>query len=335
MSAPTETTRPATSGAAADGALALVGEESAEPVLQFLLLKRLPYRTRIAWVAVCVLVAIAIQTALMSALAGVPFLAAAVLLSWVVGFDNRLDRRGLPRDPAWESAPFEKVREIVNLDAAMTRWDQSATDISSGTGFGVWFATGAGVGVLTLVTAGLAGLSAAWIVAVDGATLLLLQWFSGMRGVQRRPDLVLKARHLCDVVPSVQGMIERSGGRVQAQLQMTGPEGGRAPDDARVSVAFDAPKGAVRAVQGQVVLNRVQGVPYPYFYAVVVATPGQGVTERCTAVRLPPNVVREVKHEKGMDLVIVRQATTKTSGYHTSAAVSRGILETAVRIATA
>ncbi|MCE9635479.1 MAG: hypothetical protein K8T90_07215 [Planctomycetes bacterium] len=335
MTAPVETARAKPSASAPGGVLGIVRAESAEPVLTFAVARRMAYRTRLGWVIGLVLVGIIVQVVTMSVLLGVPFLVAAVVMSWVVGFDSRLDRRGLPRDPAWENAPIESVAEIVERDDAMTRWDRSATDISNGTGFGVWFGTAFGVLVVSALTAVNVGATPGAIVAVDGAALLLLQWFSGMRSVQRRPGLVLKAGHLRDVLPPLRALVDGVGGRLQAQLQMTGTAGNRAPDDVRVAVTFPAPKGSVLTVQGQVVLNRVQGVPNPYLYAVVVGTPGQGLLDRGRAMKLPPDVIREVKHEKGMDLVIVRQHTTKTSGYRTSVTVSRQILEAAIRLAAA
>ena len=107
-------------------------------------------------------------------------------------------------------------------------------------------------------------------------------------------------------------------------------------------------------------LNRVQGTPYPYFYCVVIAkkdpaffmavdktlpvlpefkfgTPDSGISAFFNAIGLgtTPDLVFETKEEEDVNILVIRQATSKTSGYHTQEWISRGILERAITIAAA
>ena len=307
--------------------------EAREPVLEFAVAKAWPYRRRMAWIAGLVLVGLLVQVSTMQVLLGMPCLLAAVVLSWVVGFDNRLDRRGLQAETGWQSAPWASLVEIVELDGRISRWDRSALDVTSCLGSFVWVVTGAALALLTAVVAAEAGGDAALIVGVDGVLLLVPQWFNGMRTVHRRPDLVLKARHLFEVVRPVRDRIEAFGA-LKSQLRIVDDRAGVAPADARMLVLPAGAPEKAPLLQGQVVLNRVQGTPYPYFYAVVVQSGRAGLAARAKRLHAPSGVVIEVKHDGGNDVVVVRQATTRTPGYHTKPDASRRILETALGIAT-
>lgn len=304
------------------------------PVLEFAVAKRLAYRTRMRWVAALVAVGLLLQVVFVSVLPGIPFLAVAVALAWVVGFDNAVDHRGLEVDRAWRRVPFERVEAILDLDRDMRRWDSSVLDVSSLAGCGTLLLTGTLCGLATLVSALTLGFGVAAIIGFDAAVLVLLQWLSGMRSVHRRPDLVLKARHLVDVVRRTREDVEAAGS-LRAQMLLAGAEDGRAPEDVRLLVEITDPPGRLLSVQGQVVLNRVQGTPYPYFYAVVVGDPGRGLA--ALGQRLAPGgsgTTIEAHHQADVDVVVVRQTTTRTSGYHTKPKVSAQLLTTALGIAT-
>ncbi len=308
--------------------------ESQEPVLQFAVAKRLGYRKRMLWVAVLVGVGMVLQLVTLNVVWGIPPIAAAVLLSWVVGFDNKLDRRGLRSDRAWRRVHFKRLASIVDLDEDIGRWDSSAFDVSSVGGCFAFVLALGGIAVGTIFSAAVVGTDIAAIVAFDGFALLAVQWFSGMRTVHRKPDLVLKAQHINTVVQSKRKAIDAAG-ELHAQLLLREADAGATPEDARLLIDFPDAPGDLLAVQGQVVLNRVQGKPFPYFYCVVVADAGGGLAK--LAEPLAPGgdgTTIEVKSEKDVDVVVVRQTTTKTSGYHTKPPVSRRLLGTALQIAT-
>ena len=61
----------------------------------------------------------------------------------------------------------------------------------------------------------------------------------------------------------------------------------------------------------QVCINSVQGNDYPYFYCMLVAKPELGLLERPLAS--PPRKVTVERNRQGeVDVVVIRQATTKT-----------------------
>jgi len=306
--------------------------EALEPALQFSLLKGLSYRRRLLIVALLAAAGLSLQVVFFSFWAGLPLLLAAVLCSWVVGFDNKLDKRRFHHDVAWETAPFDRVATIVRLDRAGRRWDFSLLDISNATG-GVVFLVGLlGAIALAGLAFGKAGKPAAMIVGGDFVLLILVQWFSGMRSRFRQPDLVVKAEHALAVMRTLREEVEREG-ELSVQLRMGGKSEERAPNDMKLSIRYPEAPAHFLGVQAQIVLNRVQGTPYPYFYAVVVTRQGHGLFAAARRVELPRGVILETKSEKDVDVAIIRQHTTKTSGYHTKPDVSGRILRTALEIA--
>jgi hypothetical protein len=84
---------------------------------------------------------------------------------------------------------------------------------------------------------------------------------------------------------------------------------------------------------GQVVLNEVQGRSYPYFYAVLVARRGFGLQQARDGHRAPPGVTIELNEQDKVEVLVIRQTTTKKSGYHTEPADAAKILDFAVAVA--
>ncbi|MHC4133973.1 MAG: hypothetical protein ACYTDU_03395 [Planctomycetota bacterium] len=306
--------------------------EALEPALQFSLLKGLSYRRRLLIVALVAAAGLVLQVVFLSFWAGLPFLLAAVICSWVVGFDNKLDKRRFHHDVAWETAPFDRVATILRLDRAGQRWDFSLLDISNPTGCGIFLAGFLGAVLLVFLAAAEAGKSAAMIVGGDMVLLILGQWFSGMRSRFRQADLVIKAEHVLAVMRTMREEVEKEG-ELRVQLRMGGKSEQRAPSDLKLSIRYPEAPAHFLGVQAQIVLNRVQGRPYPYFYAVVLARQGHDLLAAARRVELPRGVILETKSQKDVDVAIVRQHTTRTSGYHTKPNVSCRILRTALEIA--
>ena len=306
--------------------------EREQPTLEFKFMKRLAYGYRMIAVTTLVFTGLFLQVILLSAAIGLPFFLPAILLCWVVGFDNKLDRRAMKLDATWETVPFDRIAAIADLDRKTKRWDASAIDISSGGGcvLLVVLLAAAGAGGVVAAVAGYPAIAP--IVLVDVALLLGSQWLSGMRTVHRQPDLMVKVNHLQAVWRRV-GQQAAEQGEVRAQLLVKGTDEQRFPTDVRVSIRYPEAPPSFYGVQVQVVLNRVQGTPYPYGYAVLVAQQGTGLLANTPDEVADRNVVVEKKTENDVDVVVIRQRTSRTSGYHTKPHVTAKILVTATELA--
>ena len=309
-----------------------LSDEIAEPVLEFRVGRNLDYRSRMRWTLGLAACGLMLQVAFLSVWPGLPFLLAAVALSWVVGFDTALDRRGFHPDAEWEPAPPSRLREILAQDRRTSDWDSSALDVTSGGGACLFVVLLVALGLGSFVLAGMGLASLGLILAVDGALLVLSQWFSGMRRVHRQPDLVLKARHLDEALGRVRGRLE-SAGELACQLRMVGKPEERHPTDVRLSLRFPQGPEGFHGLQTQVVLNRVQGKPYPYGYSVVVAKRGLGLLKLAEGHAPPMGLIKETKSEGEVDVVVIRQKTTKTSGYHTEPSTTAESMRSALELA--
>jgi len=107
---------------------------------------------------------------------------------------------------------------------------------------------------------------------------------------------------------------------------------GSFPNDTRLLVRFkDAPKDFI-GLQGQISINSVKGRPYPYFYVVLIAKHSFNLLEKF-GKRSFDKLVVERKKTGEVDVIVVRQRTTKTSGYHTNVKVQDYTLKTGLKVA--
>ena len=84
---------------------------------------------------------------------------------------------------------------------------------------------------------------------------------------------------------------------------------------------------------GQVVTNDVNGTSYPYFYVVLVARKGFGLQPVFQAYRPPKKMTKEFKVEDDVEVFVIRQTTSKTSGYHTKNKKMTAILKAGIALA--
>ena len=107
---------------------------------------------------------------------------------------------------------------------------------------------------------------------------------------------------------------------------------GSFPNDTRFLVRFkDAPEEFI-GLQGQISINAVKGRAFPYFYVVLVAKHPFKLFEKFDKHTLK-KIVIERKKTGEVDVIVIRQHTTKTSGYHTNTKVQDYIFENSIRLA--
>ncbi len=286
--------------------------------VRFHFAKNLPYNTRIGLALLLLVVGFAVQLYFMKALYGAPLLFIGVCLVLVKGYDSRLRIKGFIQDPNWKTVSIEKVKEIEELRKKNIKWDRDALDISS------W------LGVLSLILIGgvaLAGalilgelakdLRVTTILAIDIAIVMIPLWFSGMRFIMKQPNLAIKVKMILWLQEIFQDL-KRKGEEFRPALMLSrGKDGKTVPDDARFSVAFpDSPEGFY-GLQAQINLNVVQGTSYPYFYCVLAAKPGFGLSKYREQIKLEKKIICEYQEDTRAEVLVIRQYTTRKSGYHT------------------
>ncbi|MGB9721008.1 MAG: hypothetical protein ACPL28_05970 [bacterium] len=106
---------------------------------------------------------------------------------------------------------------------------------------------------------------------------------------------------------------------------------GQFPNDTRILIKFkDAPEDFI-GLQFQISINNVQGRLYPYCYCVVIARPSFRLFEKFKSVEFS-RITIETEKSSEADVIVIRQTTTKSSGYHTNNDAQDYILKTGIEI---
>lgn len=282
--------------------------------IHFVLARSLPYNTRLAMIAALLFAGFVFQI-YMNVCLGAGLLLAATLLGIVKGYSN------VPRDPGgaceWRGAERQQLEKVLTIARKSRQWDHSLLDITCVLG-----------GFLFVVVVGATGwiayllheedynwLAAVWV--LDVAVLLVPHWVTGVRRILTNDPLVVKVTELLRVADLWESA-PHEGEILLPQMQMRATSQGEIPCDAKMVLKIESLGEAFLGLQVQVVLNNVQGRDYPYLYCVLVARPQLQILEKA-GDRPPKDIVVEPKHNEqdDVDIVVIRQETTRTKGYHT------------------
>jgi hypothetical protein len=298
-------------------------------IVVFVLLPSMAYGTRLITSFILIAVGFLVQVATGTFLPGCIPIIAGNLLLLVKGYDNRVDPGRFDPEVHWEPVELGKLQEIKDLDRKIRRWDRSALDASNALGLVVFALVAAPITWVIFQFPG-----APRLVALDAAVLLVPHWITGIRSILVRPGLVVQIDAIESVLNAAQDRL--SSHKVTLMMLLGGGET-KIPEDIKFKVDLADHHDDFLGLYGQAVLNDVQGTSYPYFYVVLVARKGYGLGDAYRKYHPPKNITKEFKPEGEVEVMVIRQHTTETKGYHTKPADARAIffagLETAERVA--
>jgi hypothetical protein len=262
-----------------------------------------------------------------------PFLLAGNLFLLVRGYDLRPSQRLF--GGTWERTTRDRFQQACRLEEEVRSWDETFADLTCWTGASCLAVLAAAVGFLCLVLSQSAQ-TAFWapVFAVDAAVLILPHWITGTRRVWRPLTLRQQINALEGALAAIDRYREPAC-QIQPMFELAGEGKGRIPVGARVFIRFPDGPEQLLGLQLQVALNSVQGTNYPYLYAVLIAKRSFGLSthyggrirQACAGLTVETNV------EQDVEVVVIRQYTTKTSGYHTKPAAISAIARSAWRSA--
>lgn len=295
----------------------------------------LDYRRRLAVAFGLLFVGLVLQVLFAAIFPGVLLLAAGNLLLLVKGYDNRVELKTFDPRAEWERVEPERLDDLEALHRKMRRWDRSALDVTNPLGgilfllLGVVLAGGIVLGIAFSRVAG----PALRILAIDAAVLLLPHWVTGVRSILTRPKLMVRVALFRTLLTSFGRRLADHRVHVLMLLRHDDEKEQRMPDDVKIKIDVAGHHPDFLGLYGQVVINEVQGSSYPYFYVVLVARQGYGLADRARGYAPPANVDLETKEQDRVEVLVLRQHTTKTSGYHTDEATAATILHEGIRLA--
>jgi hypothetical protein len=263
---------------------------------------------------------------------GTPFLLAGSLLLCVRGYHNRVESGRFSPEATWETVDANRLEELMELDRKILRWNRSFMDASHPLGLFALLAILGPAGIVALhrMSGGFALFSRSVdMLILDAALILFPHWVTGIRRILRLPKLMVKVEAIRDIPNRTGAGIGKD--RVSVMMLLKGAA--KLPDDVKLRVQIDGAHKDFLGMYVQVVTNDVQGKSYPYLYAVLVAREGYGLKRHFDGFAPPKKVVKEFKRQDDVEILIVRQHTTKKSGYHTNAAAARRIFLASLALA--
>jgi len=278
-------------------------------ILVFKLWPNLGYRRRMQISFALITLGFLVQWLTGVAFPGVLILLAGNALLLVTGYHNKVEFGAYNPAAQWQKATLERLDELVELEKKIKQWDRSLMDISNPLGlvafvvllllFFLWIANSHG---------------SVQIIAIDAAALLLPHWLTGFRRMLRLPGLMVKADTIKDLLSSQASGSDKY--KLELLILLKGSEE-KLPDDVKIKIMPIEPMDDFLGLYGQVVINAVQGNSYPYFYVVLVAEKGSKLKSLYEGYNPPSGIISEFKSQNKVDVLIIRQKTSKTSGYHT------------------
>ncbi|MCX5793021.1 MAG: hypothetical protein NTY45_12525 [Elusimicrobia bacterium] len=321
-----------------------------QDAIAFIFFKGLPYRARMALAALLLALGVLAQLAGVF-LPGLLLVALGSAMGMVKGYNAAPELAA--GEGKWERVTPDEYLKIKIKAEELEKWDRDAFDITSGPGLALLLGV-AGVCVavyLFLATSG--AQESAFYFAADAAVVFLSQWLSGTRRYLKQDQLVIKI----GLLEGIMGMLaDPSAYQVFPMLLIKKTEAGKdVPADARLMIKLPAAPADFYGVQTQVSINSVKGTDFPYLYCVLVAkkggnllghyadftkgvNPEPGALDKLAGFFSFPaagssTVVFEPGSDKDVDVLVVRQFTTRTGGYHTDEGQAARVVQAALGLA--
>lgn len=297
--------------------MAKVFLDSAEQgIVVFKIWKSLAYKKRILLSSLLIIIGLIIQLMTKTLLPGVVMVFIGNLFLLPSGYDNRIKIGRYNPKAAWENVGKSKLDEFLKLDKQIAKWDRSSMDISNPLGFFTFLILAAVLVILFLIAL-FEEDTALKIISVNGAVLLIPFWVTGVRSKYRILKVVQKINLIVKLLSKEECRAKLKSHDVDYYFLMGGKEEAKAPVDVKFRVNIENRHEDFLGLYGQIVLNYVQSTSYPYFYMVMVAKQGFGLEHFYKSYTPPHPVIKEYKVQSDVEVLVIRQRTTKTSGYNT------------------
>lgn len=237
------------------------------------------------------------------------------------------------RNAPWENVTIQQWRTITRLQRKQQRWARDITNIGSGPGMSMAIVLGALC--FFMFTAYIDIDEGLTLVFVGDAILLFLPALViGGIHAWNPPQIDVKLKALTYVY---EHFSERPDLELRPMLQVapaTSSSGkGSVPVDARLMIRIVDQPETFYGVQVQCSINKVGSTPYPYVYGVVLSAPDFHTNLQPPGKIKEANAVVEQSATAEARVIVVRQKTTKTSGYHTKPDDQVRIVKAAVDLA--
>ena len=291
----------------------------------YLLLDKISARWRGVASAILILAGFLIQLSTKSILAGMPFVVLCLLLNLIRGISIKKPQSA---DLVWNEVTPDRIDEVLEHCRRVKKF--RSRNLGCFIAFIVVFLFL--IGFLFPLIEEIPLSFAMTATLVNAFVLFFGLAMSGRKSAWMPRALDIKTEIVREIMRSP--VVKNDPAIVSAPYLETGQTAeGSFPNDVRILLRLkDAPETFV-GLQGQISLNVVKSTTYPYFYTVIIARHEFGLLTKYKALNVKlDNITLETKKTDEVDVIVIRQTTTKTSGYHTNSEVQQYILSKSIEL---
>jgi len=257
-------------------------------------------------------------------LAGLPFIIACFILNLMKSIKIKKET---PRELKWQEVTPQKIEQVLVQCQRVKKFQNK--DIGCYIAFFIGFIVFASFVFPFLKTLSISFPMIATI--INFVILFAGLIFSGRKGAWM-PFALDKKTEIVKRILDLPLVKDDPNIKAIPYLEMGKGNGGTFPNDARIMLKFHNAPANFIGLQGQIAINTVKATLYPYFYVVLIAKSEFGIFEKLNKPSVPKLVI-EHKRTEEVDVVVIRQRTSKTSGYHTDKNTQDYILLNGIKLA--
>lgn len=289
--------------------------KSEQGTIVFHIWKNLKYNLRFFLSLTLILIGFYIQYSTFNIIPGIIFVFAGNLLLLVKGYDNRVKLGTFRANAEWVTTDAAHLEKVISLNRKMKKWDLSAFDISNALGF-LFFLAFMILLLIFFLNNPFSSQMPALIVVANMAILIIPHLFTGIKRITTTPSLINKIKLYQLLMHEFGNDIEND--TVEYLMLLRGKDK-KLPADVKMKIKFKNQPEGFLGLYAQIAINNVQGQEYPYFYVVLVAKKDSKLINiKRKNIEVPDNVIAEYNTEDDVEILVIRQHTTKKSGYHTN-----------------
>ncbi len=304
--------------------------KSEQGIIVFHIWKNLKYSNRLIISLILIAAGITLQYAMFNIFPGIILVFAGNLFLLVKGYDKRIKLSSFDHTTEWTNTDLEHLEKVAELNKKAQKWDISAIDITNGLGFFILFI----LIILMFIFAASNPLhsdNGSIIIIINIIVLLFPHWVTGVKRITTAPALVNKIKLYQELIKVFNVQLQDE--EVSFLMLLKGKDK-KMPADVKMKIKFKNQPEDFLGMYAQISLNNVQGKDYPYFYVVLVAKKSANMFRNALrVVNMPKNVICEQDSQDDADVFIIRQFTTRTSGYYTNEIAVKSIFETGIATA--
>jgi len=257
---------------------------------------------------------------------GAAMIAASSAIMLNKGVDSRLHIERYHHKTEWKPSSRLQIEEIIKMNKSLKRWDRSGFEVSSCLG-GFVFLIVVVIGFYFLIQGAETNNNNYIFMAGNFLILFVPQFMTGFKKIDNANRITIYAANClktADIVDTLDKSVKVS---FLTLLTENAKTKALFPKEVKMKMMLDNAPETFLGCYGQLSINKVGATDFPYFYTVLIFKPEFGLQNKFNNIQLRNTaMLKEFSTDQGVEVLVLRQVTTRTSGYSTNDKAVRGIL---------